>query len=126
MSADPFASALGFVIAAALIVLLAVLAGLPEREPVVATIAARLHMSARSLQRRLQSEGTSFAEVLSDLRRDMALRYLQDQRISIGEVAFLLGFLDVTAFHRAFKRWTGSTPAEYRRSARSGPQIRAS
>lgn len=99
---------------------------LPEREPVVATIAARLHMSARSLQRRLQSEGTSFAEVLSDLRRDMALRYLQDQRISIGEVAFLLGFLDVTAFHRAFKRWTGSTPAEYRRSARSGPQIRAS
>lgn len=89
---------------------------LPEREPVVAAIAATLHMSARSLQRRLQSEGTSFAEVLSELRRDLALRYLQDPRIYVGEVAFLLGFLDVTAFHRAFKRWTGSTPAEYRRS----------
>lgn len=87
---------------------------LPEREPVVAVIAAKLHISARSLQRRLQSEGTSFAEILSDLRRDLAIRYLQDPRISICEVAFLLGFLDVTAFHRAFKRWTGSTPAEHR------------
>lgn len=93
---------------------------LPEREPVVAAVAERLHMSARSLQRRLQGEGTSFAEVLSELRRDLALRYLGDPRISIGEVAFLLGFLDVTAFHRAFKRWTGSTPAEHRRpSARA-------
>jgi AraC-like DNA-binding protein len=99
---------------------------LPEREPVVATIAAKLHMSARSLQRRLESEGTSFAEILSDLRRDRALHYLKDGRISIGEVAFLLGFLDVTAFHRAFKRWTGSTPTEYRRSAASGDQTRAS
>ncbi len=87
---------------------------LPEREPVVAVVAKKLHMSARSLQRRLQGEGTSFAEVLSDLRRDLALRYLQDQRISIAEVAFLLGFLDATAFHRAFKRWTGTTPAKYR------------
>jgi AraC-like DNA-binding protein len=93
---------------------------LPEREPVMAVIAAKLHMSVRSLQRRLQSESTSFAEVLSDLRRDRALRYLQDPRISIGEVAFLLGFRDVTAFHRAFRRWTGNTPTEYRRSATSG------
>ena len=91
---------------------------LPEHEPIVAVIARKLHMSARSLQRRLQSEGTNFAEVLSDLRRDRALRYLQDPRISIGEVAFLLGFLDATAFHRAFKRWTGTTPAEYRLCAR--------
>lgn len=92
---------------------------LPEREPSVATVAAKLHMSTRSLQRRLQGEGTSFAEVLSDLRRDRALHYLQDPRLSIGEVAFLLGFLDVTAFHRAFRRWTGSTPAEHRRAAAS-------
>ncbi len=90
---------------------------LPEREPMVAAVATKLHMSARSLQRRLQSVGTSFAEVLSDLRRDLALRHLDDPRISIAEVAFLLGFLDVTAFHRAFKRWTGGTPAEFRRAA---------
>lgn len=90
---------------------------LPEREPAMAAIAGRLHMSPRSLQRRLQSEGTSFAQVLFELRRDLALRYLRDERIAIGEVGFLLGFLDVAAFHRAFKRWTGSTPAQYRRSA---------
>ncbi len=89
---------------------------LPEREPVVAEVAAKLRMSPRSLQRRLRSEGTSFAAVLSELRRDQALRYLQEGQLSIGEVAFLLGFLDVTAFHRAFKRWTGSTPAQHRRS----------
>lgn len=96
---------------------------LPEREPGMATVAAKLHMSPRSLQRRLQSEDTSFAQVLFELRRDLALRYLQDDRLAIGEVGFLLGFLDVAAFHRAFKRWTGSTPAQYRRSAleRSGP-----
>lgn len=93
---------------------------LPDREPVVATVAAKLHMSARSLQRRLQSEGTSFAEVLGELRRELALRYLEDRRLSIREVGFLLGFDDVTAFHRAFKRWTESTPAEYRRAARHG------
>ena len=97
---------------------------LSEREPVVAAIAAKLHMSGRSLQRRLKSEGTSFAEVLSDLRRELSLRYLMDQRICISEVAFLLGFLDATAFHRAFKRWTGSTPAEYRRSVRRGEKAR--
>jgi AraC-like DNA-binding protein len=89
---------------------------LPDREPSMAIIAEKLHMSPRSLQRRLHSEGTSFAELLSELRRDLALRYLRDQRIAIAEVGFLLGFLDVSAFHRAFKRWTGSTPAEYQRS----------
>ena len=95
---------------------------LPEQEPGMATIAAKLHMSPRSLQRRLTSEGTSFAKVLFELRRDLAQRYLRDERIAIGEVGFLLGFLDVAAFQRAFKRWTGSTPAQYRRSAqeRSG------
>ncbi len=90
---------------------------LPEQEPAVAAVAATLHMSPRSLQRRLKNEGTSFAHVLSELRRDLALRYLRDGRIATGEVGFLLGFLDVSAFQRAFKRWTGTTPAQYRRTA---------
>jgi AraC-like DNA-binding protein len=90
---------------------------LPDREPTIATIAAKQRMSPRTLQRRLRDEGTNFAAVLSELRRDLALRYLRDPRIAIGEVGFLLGFQDVTAFHRAFKRWTGSTPASYQRSA---------
>jgi AraC-like DNA-binding protein len=93
---------------------------LPEQEPRMEAIAAKLHMSSRSLQRRLQSEGTSFAEVLFKLRRDLAMRYLRDPRVAIGEVGFLLGFLDVAAFLRAFKRWTGRTPTEYRRSAQHG------
>ena len=97
---------------------------LPGGEPQVATIAAKMRMSARSLQRRLKVEETTFAEVLHELRRDLSMRYLRDPRISIPEVAFLLGFLDVTAFHRAFKRWTGSTPAEHRRSARRGDSLR--
>lgn len=88
---------------------------LPDREPSIAAIAAKQHMSPRTLQRRLHDEGTTFAGLLSDLRRDLALRYLQDQRIAIGQVGFLLGFQDASAFHRAFKRWTGSTPAQYRR-----------
>jgi AraC-like DNA-binding protein len=90
---------------------------LPGREPTVGAIASELHMSPRSLQRRLGDEGTTFAELLAELRHELALRHLQDQRLSIGEVAFLLGFVDVSSFHRAFKRWTGHTPAEYRRAA---------
>ncbi len=89
---------------------------LHEGEPAMAQVAAKLHMSPRSLQRRLHSEGTSFAQVLSALRHDLALRYLRDERIALGEVGFLLGFLEVVSFHRAFKRWTGTTPAQYRRS----------
>lgn len=92
---------------------------LPDREPSVASVAAKRHMSPRSLQRRLREEGTTFAELLEELRRDLALRYLRDPRIGIAEVGFLLGFRDVTAFHRAFRRWTGTTPASYRRSAGS-------
>lgn len=95
---------------------------LPEREPAMTPIAHKLHMSPRSLQRRLQSEGESFASVLSTLRQDLARRYLSDPRLAIGEVGFLLGFLDVASFQRAFKRWTGTTPAQFRRSTleRSG------
>jgi AraC-like DNA-binding protein len=89
-----------------------------EGEPMMRSIAAKLCMSPRTLQRRLNDEGTSFAKLLVDLRRDLALRYLQDPRKSINEVAFLLGFLEIAAFYRAFKRWTGKTPAEYQRSVR--------
>jgi AraC-like DNA-binding protein len=72
-------------------------------------------MSARSLQRRLGDEGTSFDAVIDELRRDLAHRYLADPRIAIAEVAYLLGFSEPSAFHRAFKRWTGATPSEARR-----------
>lgn len=90
---------------------------LGQGEITLAEMAARLHMSPRSLQRRLADEGISFDGVLDELRRELALRYLADPKIAIGEVAYLLGYSEPSAFHRAFKRWTGITPSEARRSA---------
>ena len=56
----------------------------------------------------------SFTELVDALRRDLATRYLREPKIAIAEVAFLLGFSESSAFHRAFKRWQGTTPAAYR------------
>jgi AraC-like DNA-binding protein len=95
-----------------------------DGEPALGAVAAKLHMSPRSLQRRLRDEGTSFARVLSGLRHDLALRHLRNPQITIGDVAFLLGFSEVSAFHRAFKRWTGRTPAEHLRSVRTPPAMK--
>jgi AraC-like DNA-binding protein len=79
-------------------------------------IAGRLRMSPRTLQRRLQDESTSHQQIVDELRHELALKYLAEPAVSIGEVAFLLGFSDPSAFHRAFRRWTGTTPGEHRRS----------
>jgi AraC-like DNA-binding protein len=73
-------------------------------------------MSARTLDRRLRAEGTSFRAVLDGFRHELAERLLRDRRVSLGEAAFLLGFSDPSAFHRSFKRWTGRTPHAFRRS----------
>lgn len=81
----------------------------------IAKVAARLRMSIRSLQRRLADEGLSFDGVVDELRRDLALRYLGEKALSVAEVAYLLGYSEPSAFHRAFKRWTGATPSEARR-----------
>ncbi|WP_437321829.1 AraC family transcriptional regulator [Sorangium sp. So ce385] len=102
----------------------AIAAELAHGEPALPAIAARLRMSPRSVQRRLKEEGTSLSALLDRLRADLAVRYLSESRDSISEVAFLLGFSEVSTFHRAFKRWTGVTPAAYRRGAggaRRGP-----
>lgn len=76
-------------------------------------VAERLGTPARTLQRRLKAEGTSFAQMVDGLRRDLSERYLRDKRLSVQETAFLLGFSDVSAFHRAFVRWTGQTPRRF-------------
>ena len=73
-------------------------------------------MSERTLQRRLSAEGTTMQALLDDARREISLRRLAESKQSIAEISFLLGFAEVRAFHRAFKRWTGSTPAAYRQS----------
>jgi AraC-like DNA-binding protein len=88
-------------------------------EPTATQLASRLTMSVRTLSRSLAAAGTSYRQVLDDLRRELALRHLAGNRFSISEIAFLLGFVELTSFTRAFKRWTGETPAEFRRRTRS-------
>ena len=85
-----------------------------DGEPSLEQIAPRLHMSPRTLHRRLEEEGTSFRQVLAEVRRELAARHLSERRLAIGEIAFLLGFSEPSAFHRAFKRWTGHAPLAYR------------
>lgn len=86
-------------------------------DPTLGSVARRLALSARTFRRRLADEGTCFRELLDHTRRDLARRYLVDEQRAPGEVALLLGFSEPSAFFRAFKRWTGRTPDEFRRAA---------
>ncbi len=83
-------------------------------------IAERLGMSRRTLARRLGEEGTTYTELLDQMRRGMATQYLAATTLPLHEVAFLLGFNDAPAFSRAFKRWLDTTPGDYRTKARAG------
>jgi AraC-like DNA-binding protein len=84
--------------------------------PTLQVAAARLAMSRRTLHRRLRDDGTSFRDLLEEARRELAEVCLRDRDRSLSEIASLLGFSEQSAFHRAFKRWTGKTPLSYRRS----------
>jgi len=79
-------------------------------------VADKLCMSPRSLQMKLAAKSTSFQEILDSTRESMARGYMEQSAISITEAAYLLGFSDVSNFTRAFKRWTGKSPREFRRS----------
>ena len=84
--------------------------GLPVRAASIERIARRLRMSARTLQRRLRQEGTSFQALIDDVRRTMAEVYFSEGKKPLGEVAFMLGYSDLSAFTRAYRRWTGKPP----------------
>ena len=88
-------------------------------ELTAASIARGLGLSERTLHRRLRAENTSFADILDSVRGELAKSLLPEPGIGIGEIAFLLGYSEPSAFHRFFRRWTGSTPLAYRRAARS-------
>jgi len=90
---------------------------LADGAPTIETVCTRLGVSRRTLQRHLEALGTSFAAELDDARHELALRYLADAHVSAQETAFLLGFSDVSAFSRAFQRWTGQTLQKFRRRA---------
>jgi AraC-like DNA-binding protein len=89
-------------------------AALPEGRSAV-VVARTLHLSVRTLQRRLVATGTTFREVSDTVRDGLAEAYLSDPGVSIAEVAFLLGFSDQSSFNRAFRRWTGQSPGRWRR-----------
>lgn len=87
---------------------------LPNGDPLRKDIAAAMYMSERTLQRRLSEERTSFHEIVDDTRRELAERYLGQDRLAVTQAACLLGFADRSTFSRACKRWFDLTPSEYR------------
>src|SRR6516165_9059647 len=90
---------------------------LPSGEARAAVVARQLGMSPRSLTRHLTEEGTTFGEILEQLRQRLASRYLADDRMSVQQIAWLLGYSEVGAFNHAYKRWTGTTPRGTRKPA---------
>src|SRR5215510_7428431 len=87
---------------------------LPHGRVLAEDVARSLGMSERTLARRLSDEGLNFTEILQQLRRDLAVRYLDDRKLHVSKIAWLLGFHEVSAFTHACKRWTGKTPREMR------------
>jgi AraC-like DNA-binding protein len=77
-------------------------------------VAKALHLSVRTMQRRLHDEGTTFKQLLDDTRRELALQYVRDPAVSINEMTYLLGYSEPANFSRAFKRWTGQSPRAVR------------
>src|SRR6516165_1256677 len=87
---------------------------LPHGRVLVEDVARSLGMSERTLARRLSDEGLNFTEILQQLRRDLTVRYLDDRKLHVSKIAWLLGFREVSAFTHACKRWTGKTPSQIR------------
>lgn len=87
---------------------------LPSGEVSGDAVAQALHLSPRSLQRKLQEQGLTYSQVLEETRRELAVRYIRDSKLSISEITFMLGFSEPSNFSRAFKRWNGVSPSEYR------------
>ena len=85
-------------------------AGTPRQD----SIARELNLSLRSLQRKLNNEGTGFKDLLENTRRELAMHYIRETHRPLGEIAYLLGFSEPSNFTRAFKRWTNVTPQDFR------------
>ncbi|NIB44281.1 AraC family transcriptional regulator [Pseudomaricurvus alkylphenolicus] len=94
---------------------------LPRGEANLENVASELHMSPRTLHRKLEEQGSSYRQELENVRRQLALQYMKGDDLSIGDIGFLLGFSNTSNFSRAFKRWTGQTPKTYRAVNSSPP-----
>ena len=87
-----------------------------DGDPKLTKVAKKMAMGPRTLQRRLKESGFDFKKLIEDTRQRFAVSYLKNPKTSLTEVAFLLGYSELSAFNRAFKRWMGSTPLDYQRS----------
>lgn len=97
----------------------------PGRFPEIEAIAENLCMTSRTLRRKLESEGTSYSDLLTSVRKALAIDYLTTTLLSAEDVALTLGFSDAVSFRHAFKRWTGLTPNEYRRERTPSARAKA-
>ena len=86
----------------------------PGYFPDIENTATKFHMSSRTLRRRLKAHGTSYKEILTSVRKHLAIKYLRDTHLSTTEIAERVGFRDTANFRHAFKKWTGKTPSTYR------------
>lgn len=93
----------------------AITSRLPNGTAIIGNIASDLGMSSRTLSRRLAEEGATFSAILDELRSSLANQYLQDHDLSISQIAWLLGYTEVSSFAHAFQRWTGRSPTSIRR-----------
>ena len=89
---------------------------LPSGTPTEKDIVERLFMSSRTLQRKLSDEGTNFRTLLLEARRVLAEQYISDKNMPLAEISYMLGFADQSSFFRAFKKWTGDSPSQFRDS----------
>lgn len=94
-----------------------VLEALPGGDPTLDAAAGALGMGARTLQRRLHGRGIVYAQLVDELRQRLSAKYLADTALSLTEIAYLLGYSQISAFNRAYRRWTGQTPSAARRGS---------
>jgi AraC-like DNA-binding protein len=92
----------------------AIVHDLPSGTPSEEDIAKDVFLTSRTLQRRLADENTNFRKLIVEVRRELAKKYITDQVMPLAEISYMLGFSDISAFSRAFKRWTGEPPAAFR------------
>lgn len=92
----------------------------PGQFPTMEQVAEHLHLTPRTLRRRLTEEGTTFSEVYDQVRRDLAEKYLAAGEFTVEDIADLLGFTDASNFRNSFRRWTGLVPSEFRQSRALG------
>ena len=92
----------------------AISSALPHGRVLAEYVARSLGMSKRTFARKLSDDGLNYSEILEHLRHDLAVRYLNDRKMHVSKIAWLLGFSEVSAFTHACKRWTGKTPSQMR------------